>query len=71
VSAAIKCDRPGCTNTRDADRPGWLSVAVSVPVALAAAQATRGPAGADIIKDACSPDCAHWLVDELAELTQP
>lgn len=68
MSAAIKCDRIGCAATRPADKPGWIRVVITVPISGAVAQAVRGPAGSDIIKDACSADCAHWLVDELAEI---
>lgn len=63
MSAAVRCDRPACASTRPIDRPGWIRLELPVPVTV------RGESV--LIRDACSTECAHWLVDELAELTNP
>lgn len=60
MSAAIRCDRRDCTSTRDASQHGWIRLELPVPVTV------RGQN--TVIRDACSTECAHWLVDELAEL---
>jgi hypothetical protein len=56
VSAARKCDKPGCDKAIDPAREVYLSVVLQTPMT---------PDG--LARDACSTECAHWLVDEHGE----
>lgn len=56
MSAARKCDKPGCPAAMDPTRETYFRVSLVVPFAKD---------GDDPIShDACSAECAHWLVDE-------
>lgn len=57
MSDVVKCDKVGCTRTRRTDEGPWLKVGISLPF----------PKTTDLTRDACSIECAHWLVDELGE----
>lgn len=56
MSAARKCDRPGCGKAIDPTRDFYLSVSLQTPMTADG-----------VARDACSTECAHWLVDEHGE----
>lgn len=57
MSAARKCDRPQCGKAIDPAREVYLTVILQTPMTP-----SEG-----IARDACSSECAHWLVDEHGE----
>ena len=55
MSAARKCDKPGCPAAMDPVRDVYLRVVLMTPTNVDGEQLSR---------DACSAECAHWLIDE-------